>query len=79
VADDNEDRVKVVETDFNLLTGDIIFKREVVGGKGRHKWLQRDKATGGPCLFESYDRDLYFCMDSWKTKDGKLVSDQMVP
>ncbi|WP_442497378.1 hypothetical protein [Methylobacter sp. sgz302048] len=61
--------------DFNVLTGDIISKRESKKGER----ITRDKAIVKPCLLENYNFDFYFCIADWKMRKGVPVSVYMVP
>lgn len=77
VAEDSgepdHDITGVVDTDFNLLTGKLLFKR--VGDRR----VGHADAVGHTCPLSDYNFDFFFCADSWKTKDGQAVDDLMSP
>lgn len=77
VAEDSgepdHDITGVVDTDFNLLTGKLLFKR--VGDRR----IGHADAVGHTCPLSDYNFDFFFCADSWKTKDGQAVDDLMSP
>jgi hypothetical protein len=77
VAEDSgepdHDITGVVDTDFNLLTGKLLFKR--VGDRR----VEHANAVGHACPLSDYNFDFFFCTDNWKTKDGQAVDDLMSP
>jgi len=77
VAEDSgepdHDITGIVDTDFNLLTGKLLFKR--VGDRR----VGHADAVGHTCPLSDYNFDFFFCADSWKTKDGQAVDDLMSP
>lgn len=63
----------VVDTDFNLLSGKILFKR--VGDRR----VEHATAIGHTCSLSNYNFDFFFCTDSWKLKGGQTIDDLMSP
>ncbi len=69
-----------VSTDFNLLTGDVIFERGKTERSAKSNSVPvREKATGSACLLADFDFDFLFCMENWKTQKGLSVSSSMLP
>ena len=60
----DHDLVAVVDTDFNLVTGKMLFKRE---GDPRPLKAQ---VHGPACYLEDFDFDFYACSATMKTSDG---------
>ncbi|WP_157015921.1 hypothetical protein [Pseudomonas batumici] len=67
----DHDLVAVVDTDFNLVTGKMLFKR-----KGDPRPLKA-QVHGPACYFEGFDFDFYACATSMKTADGTPADDLM--
>lgn len=83
ISDPSQDQTidRSVNTDFNLLTGDVIFERgETERESAKNKSVSvREKATGSPCLLADFDFDFLFCVGNWKTPKGLPLSSSMLP